>query len=107
LAPAPAPPAAPTPQAGGLFGSSSAPPSFNFNTSSTSTPAYGSQRKGSAGGRRTSTYGSEETSALVTNAQAQLGRLVRQLQDCEELREDLDEREYAETRADTVAQVRL
>ena len=36
----------------------------------------------------------------------QLSRLLTQLQDCEDLKEDLDPDEYEETRADTLQQLR-
>lgn len=36
----------------------------------------------------------------------QLGRLLQQLQDCEEMKEDLDEDEYETTKNDTIEQLR-
>jgi hypothetical protein len=35
-----------------------------------------------------------------------LGRLLQQLQDCEEMKEDLDEDEYETTKNDTIEQLR-
>ena len=49
--------------------------------------------------------GTAETDALVLSVQQQLDRLVVQLQDCEELREELDDEEYEETREDTLKQM--
>ena len=50
--------------------------------------------------------GASETEALVVSVQQQLERLTAQLADCEELREELDDDEYEETRADTLAQMK-
>lgn len=36
----------------------------------------------------------------------QLGRLLRQLQDCEEMKEDLDEDEYETTKIETIDQLK-
>ena len=53
-----------------------------------------------------SSRGKEETERLIENARAQLSRLLTQLQDCEDLKEDLDPEEYEETRADTLQQLK-
>ena len=53
-----------------------------------------------------SSRGQEETEKLIENSRAQLSRLLTQLQDCEDLKEDLDPEEYEETRADTLQQLR-
>eukprot|EP00961_Rhodomonas_salina_P202670 2734080-Rhodomonas_salina.4 len=37
---------------------------------------------------------------------AQLARLLQQLQDCEDLKEDLDEDEYETTKQETIAQLK-
>merc|ERR1712063_63979 len=50
--------------------------------------------------------GQEETEKLIENSRAQLSRLLTQLQDCEDLKEDLDPEEYEETRADTLQQLK-
>merc|ERR1712137_643402 len=50
--------------------------------------------------------GKEETEKLIVNSRAQLSRLLTQLQDCEDLKEDLDPEEYEETRQDTLQQLR-
>ena len=50
--------------------------------------------------------GKEETEKLIENTRAQLSRLLTQLQDCEDLKEDLDPEEYEETRQDTLQQLR-
>ena len=50
--------------------------------------------------------GREETQILKANIEAQIGRLVMQLSDLEEFRAELaDDDFYAETRADTLAQL--
>mmetsp|Transcript_22604 Transcript_22604/g.54228 ORF Transcript_22604/g.54228 Transcript_22604/m.54228 type:complete len:190 (+) Transcript_22604:96-665(+) len=51
-------------------------------------------------------YGTAETDKLRTNVEEQLHRLLQQLQDCEELKEDLDEDEYEATKAETIEQLR-
>lgn len=53
-----------------------------------------------------SSRGKEETERLIENSRAQLSRLLTQLQDCEDLKEDLDPEEYEETRADTLQQLK-
>ena len=50
--------------------------------------------------------GKEETDQLIQQAQDQLHRLVGQLHDLEELKDDLDEDEYANTKQDTLEQMR-
>lgn len=49
--------------------------------------------------------GKPETEALIANVTGQLDRLLCQLQDLDECRDDLDDDEYEETRAETVAQL--
>ena len=50
--------------------------------------------------------GREETEILKANIQAQISRLVMQLSDLEEFKDDVaDDEFYAETRADTLAQL--
>eukprot|EP00802_Teleaulax_amphioxeia_P029613 Tamp_31786.p1 GENE.Tamp_31786~~Tamp_31786.p1 ORF type:complete len:189 (+),score=70.89 Tamp_31786:75-641(+) len=51
-------------------------------------------------------YGDAETKKLRDNVENQLARLLQQLQDCEELKEDLDEDEYESTKQDTISQLR-
>eukprot|EP00854_Cymbomonas_tetramitiformis_P024623 gene24623-29951_t len=46
-----------------------------------------------------------ETARLRADAEAQITRLLTQLSDLEELKEDLDEDEYAETKAETLQQL--
>ncbi|XP_065196136.1 protein LZIC-like [Sycon ciliatum] len=50
--------------------------------------------------------GKEATSKLKSNMEEQLDRLVAQLSDLEEAREDLDEDEYAETKQETLDQLK-
>jgi len=52
-------------------------------------------------------HGSEETARLRANIEAQLGRLLAQLSDLDELRAELDDDEYAETRRDTMEQIKV
>eukprot|EP01089_Gocevia_fonbrunei_P000625 TRINITY_DN10622_c0_g1_i1.p1 TRINITY_DN10622_c0_g1~~TRINITY_DN10622_c0_g1_i1.p1 ORF type:complete len:195 (-),score=56.29 TRINITY_DN10622_c0_g1_i1:44-628(-) len=52
------------------------------------------------------TRGKEETSSLINSMKDQLNRLVTQLQDVEELKEDLDEDEYESTKSETLAQMK-
>ncbi|XP_072174462.1 protein LZIC-like [Diadema setosum] len=49
--------------------------------------------------------GRSETEALKQNLEEQLERLVAQLADLEEAREDLDDDEYEETKQDTIEQL--
>jgi hypothetical protein len=49
--------------------------------------------------------GTGETEQLKKNIEEQLNRLLGQLQDCEDLKEDLDEDEYLETKRDTLTQL--
>lgn len=51
--------------------------------------------------------GAEETDRLKQNMQDQLTKLLTQLQDLEELRDELDDDEYEETRADTLEQMKV
>jgi len=46
-----------------------------------------------------------ETEQLKRNAEDQISRLITQLSDLEELREELDDDEYAETKAETLQQL--
>ena len=46
-----------------------------------------------------------ETSKLTANIESQLTRLLTQLQDVEEMKDELDDDEYEEERADTMAQL--
>lgn len=50
--------------------------------------------------------GEGETAALVAGVQAQLQRLLLQLSDLEELREDIDQDEYDIVKADTLEEMR-
>eukprot|EP01112_Ceratiomyxa_fruticulosa_P021933 TRINITY_DN788_c0_g1_i1.p1 TRINITY_DN788_c0_g1~~TRINITY_DN788_c0_g1_i1.p1 ORF type:complete len:485 (-),score=142.16 TRINITY_DN788_c0_g1_i1:126-1388(-) len=50
--------------------------------------------------------GQSETAKLRTNVEDQLNRLLAQLQDLEELREDIDDDEYEETKQDTLEQMK-
>ncbi|EGG22527.1 Zinc finger protein [Cavenderia fasciculata] len=50
--------------------------------------------------------GQSETSKLKTNIEEQLNRLLSQLQDLEELREDLSQEEYDETKKETLEQMK-
>ncbi|KAF2072666.1 hypothetical protein CYY_006026 [Polysphondylium violaceum] len=50
--------------------------------------------------------GQNETSKLKSNIEEQLNRLLSQLQDLEELREDLDEEEYESTKRETLDQMK-
>ncbi len=50
-------------------------------------------------------HGKEETERLKANIQDQLNRLIGQLQDLEELRAELEDDEYEETRKDTLEQM--
>jgi hypothetical protein len=52
-------------------------------------------------------HGTEETAKLRANIEAQLTRLFMQLEDLEELRAELDDEEYAETRRDTLEQMEV
>ncbi|XP_024147838.1 protein LZIC [Oryzias melastigma] len=49
--------------------------------------------------------GKSETGKLKQNMEEQLDRLMQQLQDLEECREDLDEEEYEETKKETLEQL--
>jgi hypothetical protein len=50
-------------------------------------------------------HGAAETEKLKANIQDQLSRLLQQLQDLEELRDELEDDEYEETRRDTLEQM--
>jgi hypothetical protein len=50
--------------------------------------------------------GKEETAQLIKNVELQLTRLLTQLQDCEDLKEDLDPEEYETTRQETLQQLK-
>mmetsp|Transcript_1520 Transcript_1520/g.5384 ORF Transcript_1520/g.5384 Transcript_1520/m.5384 type:complete len:210 (-) Transcript_1520:107-736(-) len=50
--------------------------------------------------------GKQETEELIKNVEAQLNRLLTQLEDCEQLREMLDDDEYEETKAETIDQLK-
>jgi hypothetical protein len=52
-------------------------------------------------------HGTVETAKLKANIQDQLGRLMMQLQDLEDLRAELDDDEYEETRRDTLDQLEV
>ncbi|XP_061163647.1 protein LZIC-like [Saccostrea echinata] len=52
-----------------------------------------------------STRGQEETEKLKSNLEEQLDRLVQQLADLEEAKEDLDAEEYEETKQETMDQL--
>ena len=52
-------------------------------------------------------HGTVETQKLKANIQDQLSRLMLQLQDLEELRAELDDDEYEETRKDTLEQLEV
>ena len=52
-------------------------------------------------------HGSEETEKLKENLQEQLNRLLTQMSDLEELREELDDDEYEETRKETIDQMQV
>lgn len=54
-----------------------------------------------------STHGAAETQRLKLNVQDQLNRLLQQLTDLEELRDELDDEEYTETRRDTLEQMEV
>eukprot|EP01096_Ripella_sp_DP13-Kostka_P017490 TRINITY_DN8952_c0_g1_i1.p1 TRINITY_DN8952_c0_g1~~TRINITY_DN8952_c0_g1_i1.p1 ORF type:complete len:195 (+),score=98.10 TRINITY_DN8952_c0_g1_i1:368-952(+) len=49
--------------------------------------------------------GKQETAVLIENVEDQLNRLLAQLEDLEELRADLDDDEYTETKQDTLEQL--
>jgi hypothetical protein len=51
-------------------------------------------------------HGADETARLKANVQDQLSRLLTQLQDLEDLRDEIDDDEYAEVRGDTLDQLR-
>lgn len=51
--------------------------------------------------------GSAETEKLKKNLNDQLERLVQQLQDLEECRDDLDDDEYEETKKETLDQLQV
>ena len=51
--------------------------------------------------------GSAETEKLKKNLNDQLERLMQQLQDLEECREDLDDDEYEETKKETLDQLQV
>jgi len=53
----------------------------------------------------TNTRGRAETGALRKNIEEQLNRLLSQLQDLEEMKAELDAKEYDEMKSDTRAQV--
>ncbi|WAR13848.1 LZIC-like protein [Mya arenaria] len=50
--------------------------------------------------------GKSETEKLIHNLQEQMDRLVNQLSDLEDCKEDLDEDEYEETKSDTIEQLK-
>ena len=50
-----------------------------------------------------SSHGRAETDKLISNVQEQLNRLLTQLQDVDELRAELDDDEYEETRRETLS----
>mmetsp|Transcript_6345 Transcript_6345/g.17988 ORF Transcript_6345/g.17988 Transcript_6345/m.17988 type:complete len:192 (+) Transcript_6345:115-690(+) len=50
--------------------------------------------------------GKAETQQLRDNVEGQLSRLLQQLRDLEELRDDLDDDEYAEQRRETIEQLK-
>ena len=52
-------------------------------------------------------HGTVETQKLKANIQDQLTRLMMQLQDLEDLRAELDDAEYDETRKDTLEQLEV
>jgi hypothetical protein len=54
-----------------------------------------------------SSHGAAETQRLKLNVQDQLNRLLQQLTDLEELRDELDDEEYTETRRDTLEQMEV
>jgi hypothetical protein len=54
-----------------------------------------------------SSHGTVETQKLKANIQDQLTRLMLQLQDLEDLRAELDDDEYEETRKDTLEQLEV
>jgi len=56
--------------------------------------------------RQIMSRGTKETSQLRVNLEEQLGRLVDQLKDLEEAREDLDAEEYEETKNETLEQLK-
>ena len=49
--------------------------------------------------------GETETSALIKNLEEQLCRLMQQLEDLDECKDDLENEEYEETRAETIEQL--
>jgi hypothetical protein len=51
-------------------------------------------------------YGKSETGRLKEQIEEQLSRLITQLQDLEELRGELEADEYAQTKAETLTQLR-
>src|SRR3990167_696851 len=53
-----------------------------------------------------SSRGKQETENLIQNVESQLSRLLTQLQDCEDLKADLEPEEYEDTRQETLAQLR-
>ncbi|CAH1183098.1 unnamed protein product [Phaedon cochleariae] len=53
-----------------------------------------------------SSYGKVETETLKHNLEGQLDRLVEQLQDLENCKNDLDDDEYEETKNDTIEQLK-
>ena len=57
--------------------------------------------------QRAGGHGTEETAKLRANIESQLTRLFMQLEDLEELRAELDDEEYAETRRDTLEQMEV
>ncbi|KAL4221494.1 hypothetical protein ACF0H5_019751 [Mactra antiquata] len=50
--------------------------------------------------------GRQETTKLISNLEEQLERLMQQLTDLEELKEDLDADEYEDTKNDTIEQLK-
>lgn len=50
--------------------------------------------------------GNEETKKLKANVEDQLNRLLTQLQDLEDLKDELDPEEYKQTKEDTIAQLK-
>ncbi|KAJ5076955.1 protein lzic [Anaeramoeba ignava] len=53
-----------------------------------------------------SSRGKQETEKLKKNIEDQLNRLLNQLQDLEELKEDLDQDEYESTKNETIEQMK-
>lgn len=53
-----------------------------------------------------SSHGKVETEKLIQNLEHQLNRLVTQLEDVENIKDELDEDEYNETKEDTIEQLK-